>query len=199
MCAPRGCGRVPVADGADRLRADADDDGFACGPSDGGGRDAMGVVVVARGLVGGDTGTDDGGGGEAGDGLRRERSSTDGEDPTSCAGSSGSAGCGAACDGRAGTACDVCASGRGRAKLGEDQLFEDQQRADGEDGGERVVVLLQLLLKGTAAIAAAHMAAGGSAQLGEPLGDLAELEANLGAAQLARLGGLGERDARAYE
>ncbi len=43
------------------------------------------------------------------------------------------------------------------------------------------------------------MAPGGRAQLGETLGDFAQLEADLSAAQLARLGSLGQRDAGAHE
>ena len=39
----------------------------------------------------------------------------------------------------------------------------------------------------------------GALELDQALGDLAELQAHLVAAQLARLGGLGERDARAHE
>ncbi len=58
---------------------------------------------------------------------------------------------------------------------------------------------LSCFLKERAALAAAHVTAGGRAQLGQALGDLAELEADLLAAQLARLGGLGERDAGAHE
>ena len=58
---------------------------------------------------------------------------------------------------------------------------------------------LSCFLKKRAAFAAAHVAARGRAQLDEALGDFAELEADLLAAQLARLGGLGERDAGAHE
>ena len=69
----------------------------------------------------------------------------------------------------------------------------------GRISGERVVVVLELLAEEGAALAVAHVAARGRAELGQPLGDLAELEADLLAVELAGLGGLGEADARSHE
>ena len=164
-------------------------------------------MVVDDGVVGGDgAGSDDRGRGEPSDGLGGEGSCAGGDETAGDA--AAGAGCSPGGGGRSGTgagggagpAGDVCApGGRGRAELGEQQLLDQQQWADGQDHGERVVVVLELLAEERAALAAAHVAAGWRAELAEPLGHFAELEAHLLAAELARLGGLGERDARAYE
>ena len=145
------------------------------------------------------TGADDRGRGQPGDGLRRERSGSDREDPPGCAGASrGScAGGGAGSHRRARAAGDVRAARR--AELREQELLQQQHGANGKDRGERLVVLLEVLLEETASLAVADVAASRRAQLDETLGDFAELEAHLVAAQLACLGGLGERDPGTHE
>ena len=62
-----------------------------------------------------------------------------------------------------------------------------------------MVVLLELLLEAAAAVAVAQMASRGRADLDQPLGGLAQLQTDLAAAELARLGRLGKRDAGAHE
>ena len=57
----------------------------------------------------------------------------------------------------------------------------------------------ELLAEEPAPLAVAHVTPRGGAQLGQALGDLAELQADLVAAELARLRGLRERDARTHE
>jgi hypothetical protein len=89
------------------------------------------------------------------------------------------------------------AAGRGgRAEVREQRLLEQQQRRDREDRGERLVGLAQLLAERGAAIAGAQVPADGRARAAQPLGDLAQLVADLLAGQQPRLGGLGERDPR---
>ena len=83
--------------------------------------------------------------------------------------------------------------------LANSSFLSDEQRGDGQDERERVVVALELLLEEGAALAAADVTAGGGAELAEALGGGAELEADVVAAEVARLGGLGERDAGAHE
>ena len=103
-------------------------------------------------------------------------------------------------DSRAGAAGDVgAARGSRRTELGEQKFLGEEQGRHREDRGQRAVVVPQLLAEGAAAFAAADVAAGAGADLAQALGGLAELEADLLAAQLARLGGLGERDPGAHQ
>ncbi len=149
---------------------------------------------------------DERGGGESGNRLGGQRACSRGDDATGGARSPGARGacsCGGpsrrprGCPGPSG---DVSAAGRGgRAELGEDQLLEHQQRADGEDRGERVVVGLEVLLEVVAAFAVAHMSPCGCAELDQALGHLAELQADFLTAELARLGGLGQGDSGAHQ
>ena len=89
--------------------------------------------------------------------------------------------------------------GRGRAELGEDRLLEQEQRADRVQRGHRAVVGAQLLAEARAAVAGAQVPADGRGRAREALGDGAELDADLVAGEQPRLGGLGQRDARAHE
>src|SRR5439155_23311813 len=79
---------------------------------------------------------------------------------------------------------------RGRAEVGEEELLDDEQRADREDRSQRAVCRLELLAEHRAALARAQVPAHRRARALEALGDLAELEAHLLAGQLARLGRL---------
>jgi hypothetical protein len=103
--------------------------------------------------------------------------------------------------GRAGTRRGgrAAAGARGRAEVGEQQLLEQQQRGHRQDGRERLVRLAQRLAERDAAVAGPQVAADRGARAPQALGDLAELVAHLVAAEQARLGRLGERDARAHE
>ncbi len=156
------------------------------------------VVMHDHGMVGCHcTGGDDGGGGEAGDGFGGQGTGPGGHQAAGEAAATGGGactdgGCGCGTDGGSSTGC-VGSPGRGcGADLGEEHLLEDQQRRHGQDGGEGTVVLAQLLLEEGAALAAADVATGGCAELGQPLGHFAQLQADLLAAQLARLGCLGQ-------
>ena len=158
--------------------------------------------MMVGGLVCGHrAGADDGGGGEPGDGLGGQRPGADREGPAGArpAGGSGAGG-GARAEACPGARGDMRAARRGgRAELCEQQRLDQQQGADREDRRERVVVLLQLALEGATAVAVAHVAAGGRARADQPLGGFAELQAHLLAAELARLGGLRQRDAGAHQ
>ena len=85
----------------------------------------------------------------------------------------------------------------GQSELEQERLLQQQDRAEREDRRERAVVRAQLRAEAAAAIALLDVAANRRRQRGDPLGDRAELEADLVAGQLARLGGLGEADPRA--
>ena len=93
--------------------------------------------------------------------------------------SRGPAGAGASrtccCASRGAPTRSYVAGARGGPQLGEDQLLEHQQRPNGKDRRQRVVVLPQVLAEEAAAITFAHVAAGGSADLSQALGDFAEL------------------------
>ena len=77
--------------------------------------------------------------------------------------------------------------------------MDQHERADGEERREGTIVVLELLLEEAAAFAAAHVTPGRGAQLGQALGRFTQLEADVLTAHLARLGGLGQRDARPHE
>src|SRR5437016_4062344 len=105
-------------------------------------------------VVGGDGAcADDRGCRQAGDGLGGERSGSEREDAARGAtrtGDSGARHC-AGSDGAAGAAGYVRTRGRG-GELGEDQFLGEYQWSDREHGGERVVVLAQMLLEEAATV-----------------------------------------------
>ena len=80
------------------------------------------------------------------------------------------------------------------------ELLQQHQRAERQQRGQCPVGLLELELEGLAARAGPQVAANERARpLAQPLGDLAELDPDLVAGEQPRLGGLGERHARAHE
>src|SRR5262245_33974165 len=117
-------------------------------------------MVMVRGLICGHAGSDDRRGCEPGDGLRGDGTGADREDPAGPGPASGACR-GAGADSGARAAGELCAAGRaelGQAELCEEYLFEDEQRPNGHDRGEGVIVLLELLLERAAALASPHVA-----------------------------------------
>ena len=146
--------------------------------------------ATVRGVVDLDgPGGDDGRGGEPGGRL-----GSDGAD----AGRERTAGAGRARRG-AGRGRDRAARAGRRAQVGEHELLEQQQRPDGQHRRERLVRLLELLAEARAALAGAQVPAHRRRRPPQALGHLSELVADLLATEVARLGRLGERDARAHE
>jgi hypothetical protein len=142
---------------------------------------------------------DDGGGGEAGRGLRRHGAGAGREQAAGGAARGGGPGGGGARTG-CGAARGPGASAGGRAaELGDQQLLDHQDGADREDHGERLVGISQLLAEGRAALALLEVAPHRRGEALQALGRLAQIEADLVAGHLPRLGRLGERHTRAYE
>ena len=99
----------------------------------------------------------------------------------------------------AGAASGEPAARGARAELRQEELLQDDQRADRVDGGEGAVRPAQLRAEQAAALAVLQVAAHRSGRPGKALGHLAELEPDLLAGEEPRLGRLGERYARAHE
>lgn len=137
------------------------------------------------------TRSDQGSGGQAGDGLRCDRAYASGRKAARGTGSS-SGGCRGACACARATG-DMARAG---ADLAREQFLEDQDRPNWHQGGERCVVALQLLAESPAAFAGAHMTPRGRTHLQQPLGRFSKLLAHLLAGELPGLRGLSQRDPR---
>ena len=80
------------------------------------------------------------------------------------------------------------------------ELLDEDERADRVDRGQRPVGLAQLAAEGAAAVAGAcRWRRSGAEVRARPSATCAELEPDLVAGEQARLGGLGQRHARAHE
>ena len=177
---------------------------------DRGGREPGGGLGADRG--GARAGGSGGGAGSTGGGCSTrgggsaDRGSASGR-RGACAGGSGTsgartggAGAGGTCAGRArarGTpsgAGGTAATAEEAGELADQQSLQEEQRTDGEEGGQRLAVGAKLGAELAAGLAALDVAAHRAADLGEPLGGLGELEADLVAGELAGLARLGEGD-----
>jgi hypothetical protein len=143
------------------------------------------------------------GGGDAGGGLRAERAESRRYQPAAAGrtrrpGDRADAHADGGGAGRGPTG--PAAGAGGQADVREQQLLREQQRTDGHQERQRLARRAQLGAEDRAALAGAQVAAHRRRRaVAQPLGDLAELEAHVLTGELARLGGLGERDARAHE